>query len=96
MKIIFLSSLNTEIAGKYFENWTGQTAIKTEIGKGDFHKGNQVYFVKKQGAVQSAIRITFPIDMRTGDTNQVALTVMNNLLGGRGFGTRLMQNLRAL
>ena len=84
----------TEVTQKYFENWSGNSAIKTAIGKGAFHTGNQVYFVKKQGAVQSAIRITFPIDMRTGDTNQVALTVMNNLLGGRGFGTRLMQNLR--
>jgi predicted Zn-dependent peptidase len=84
----------TEIAKNYFENWQGQAAIKTEIGKGDFHKGNQVYFVKKQGAVQSAIRITFPLDIRTGDANQIPLTVTNNLLGGRGFGTRLMQNLR--
>jgi predicted Zn-dependent peptidase len=84
----------TDIAQNYFENWQGQPAIRTAIGKGDFHRGNQVYFVKKQGAVQSAIRITFPIDIKTGDANQIPLTVTNNLLGGRGFGTRLMQNLR--
>jgi zinc protease len=84
----------TEIAQSYFENWTGQTSLKSEIGNGAFHNGNQVYFVKKQGAVQSAIRITFPVDIRIGDANQIPLTVTNNLLGGRGFGTRLMQNLR--
>jgi predicted Zn-dependent peptidase len=84
----------TEIAQSYFENWTGQSSLKSEIGNGEFHDGNQVYFVKKQGAVQSAIRITFPVDIRTGDANQIPLTVTNNLLGGRGFGTRLMQNLR--
>lgn len=84
----------SEIAKNYFESWTGQSSLESEVGKGDFHNGNQVFFVKKQGAVQSAIRITFPIDIRTGDANQIPLTVANNLLGGRGFGTRLMQNLR--
>jgi hypothetical protein len=32
--------------------------------------------------------------MRTGDQNQLPLNVLNGILGGGGFGTRLMQNLR--
>ena len=32
--------------------------------------------------------------MKTGDKNQLPLTVLNGILGGGGFGTRLMQNLR--
>jgi hypothetical protein len=53
-----------------------------------------VVFVKKPGAVQSVVYVTFPIDMKTGDKNQLPLTVLNGILGGGGFGTRLMQNLR--
>jgi hypothetical protein len=40
------------------------------------------------------IQISFPLDIRTGDKNQLPLTVLNGILGGGGFGTRLMQNLR--
>lgn len=32
--------------------------------------------------------------MKTGDVNQLPSTVLNGILGGGGFGTRLMQNLR--
>jgi hypothetical protein len=53
-----------------------------------------VIFVKKPGAVQSVIQVSFPVKMRTGDKNQLPLTVLNNIFGGSGFGTRLMKNLR--
>jgi len=53
-----------------------------------------VIFVKKPGAVQSVIQVSFPLDIRTGDQNQLPLTVLNGVFGGGGFGTRLMQNLR--
>jgi hypothetical protein len=61
---------------------------------GSYTKGNRVVFVKKPGAVQSVVYVTFPIEMKTGDKNQLPLTVLNGILGGGGFGTRLMQNLR--
>jgi hypothetical protein len=50
--------------------------------------------VKKPGAVQSVVYVTFPIDIRAGHKDQLALNVLNGILGGGGFGTRLMQNLR--
>lgn len=79
---------------KYFANWTGGEAYKTPIGNGTFNKGNRVIFVKKPGAVQSVIQVSFPMNIRTGDKNQLPLSVLNGILGGGGFGTRLMQNLR--
>ncbi len=82
------------VVEKYFSKWNGETAYKQQIPLSNNQKGNRVIFVKKPGAVQSVINITFPINVKPGDQDQVPLTVLNNILGGSGFGTRLMQNLR--
>jgi predicted Zn-dependent peptidase len=79
---------------RYFSSWQGNPVYQTELGKGQFDKGNRVIFVKKPGAVQSVVYVTFPIDIRSGHKDQLALNVLNGILGGGGFGTRLMQNLR--
>ncbi|MDP4596758.1 MAG: insulinase family protein [Crocinitomicaceae bacterium] len=79
---------------RYFSTWQGAPAYQSELGKGQFDKGNRVIFVKKPGAVQSVVYVTFPIDMRAGHKDQLAMNVLNGILGGGGFGTRLMQNLR--
>jgi zinc protease len=79
---------------KHFGAWRGAEAYKQETNKGQFNKGNRVIFVKKPGAVQSVVYVSFPMDIRTGDQDQLALSVLNGILGGGGFGTRLMQNLR--
>lgn len=83
-----------EFVNKYFSSWKGGPVYTNPANDGNFTKGNRVIFVKKPGAVQSVVYVTFPIKMRTGDKNQLPLTVLNGILGGGGFGTRLMQNLR--
>lgn len=96
--IVIVGDINKEEAIKlvntYFSQWKGDDKFKMDYGFGTFNKGNRVIFVKKPGAVQSTIAISFPIKMKPGDNNQIPLTVLNNILGGGGFGTRLMQNLR--
>ena len=82
------------VTKKYFSSWSGKQAFKNDLGFGKKAKGNQVYFVKKPGAVQSVVYITFPIEMKSGDKNQLPINVLNGILGGGGFGTRLFQNLR--
>jgi predicted Zn-dependent peptidase len=84
----------TKLVDQYFSKWTGVEPFKMETGDGQFNKGNRVIFVNKPGAVQSVIQVSFPMKIRTGDNNQLPLTVLNGILGGGGFGTRLMQNLR--
>lgn len=83
-----------ELANKNFAAWKGKAPIENVMDKGNFLSGNRVIFVEKPGAVQSVISIALPIDMEPGDPNQIKLSVMNKILGGGGFGTRLMQNLR--
>ena len=90
-----ISRAETEaLVQTYFATWQGGPAYQAELGKGQFDKGNRVIFVKKPGAVQSVVYVTFPIDLRAGHKDQLALNVLNGILGGGGFGTRLMQNLR--
>ena len=82
------------LVDQYFLKWEGTEPFKKDAGDGNLNKGNRVVFVKKPGAVQSVIQISFPMKIRTGDEDQLPLTVLNGILGGGGFGTRLMQNLR--
>lgn len=82
------------LVARYFSTWQGGPVYQSDLGKGQFDSGNRVIFVKKPGAVQSVVYVTFPIDMRAGHKDQLALNVLNGILGGGGFGTRLMQNLR--
>lgn len=83
-----------KMAEKYFGAWKGGQAYKEDFGTGLKAKGNRVIFVNKPGAVQSVISITFPIEMKPGASDQIALNVMNSILGGGSFGARIMQNLR--
>jgi zinc protease len=96
--LVVVGDINKETVLKmveqHFLNWTGMATYKVDLPKLELPKGNRVVFVKKEGAVQSLINVTFPVQMSPGDTNQIALAVMNNILGGGGFGTRMMKNLR--
>lgn len=96
--IVIVGDINKDEAIKlvnsYLGTWKGDNKYEAQLGQGTFNKGNRVIFVKKAGAVQSTIAISFPIKMKPGDANQIPLTVLNNIFGGGGFGTRLMQNLR--
>lgn len=82
------------LAEEKFGKWQGGAPFKAEYSKGYFPEGNRVIFVEKPGAVQSVITIAQPIKMMPGNPDQIKLSVMNTILGGGGFGTRLMQNLR--
>ncbi len=79
---------------KHFGSWTGKVPSKPSFADPKKLDGNQVYFVNKTGSVQSVIHVSFPLAMRMGDPNNLKMSVLNDVFGGNGFGTRLMQNLR--
>jgi predicted Zn-dependent peptidase len=83
-----------QVVEKYFSAWKGTEPFAANAGDGKFNNGNRVIFVKKPGAVQSVVYVSFPMKIKIGDGDQLPLTVLNGILGGGGFGTRLMQNLR--
>ncbi len=82
-------------AEKYFGSWAGKrTSVPSFEQIKVLKNGNRVVFVKKPGAVQSYIQVARPLNIKTGDADQLKINVMNGILGGGGFGTRLFQNLR--
>jgi hypothetical protein len=97
--IVIVGDINRESAeklvNKHFGNWEGGTPFKKRYPSTNRNTGgNKVYFVDKPGAVQSVIYITFPVDMDLSSSDQIETKLLFNILGGGGFGNRLMQNLR--
>jgi predicted Zn-dependent peptidase len=81
-------------AKKYFGEWTGNAVpVRTYPAPAEL-KANQVAFVAMPGAVQSVIDVTYAVPLNITSSDYLAATVLNNILGGSGFQTRLMQNLR--
>jgi zinc protease len=83
-----------ELTSKMFAAWEGNDVSIKELPKMTAGLGNRVIFVKKPGAVQSVINITFPLNIKPGSKDELALKVMNGILGGGSFGSRFFQNLR--
>lgn len=96
--LVIVGDINRTQAEKYidtyFGSWTGGVPSQPQFTDPKKTDGNQVYFVNKPGAVQSVIHVTFPIAMRMGNPDMLKMSVLNDVFGGSGFGTRLMQNLR--
>jgi predicted Zn-dependent peptidase len=81
-------------ANKYFGSWKRGNVSDMKYKTPSAPASTRVVFVPVPGAVQSVIDVTYPIELRTGTSDAIAASVLNNILGGNGFQTRLMQNLR--
>jgi predicted Zn-dependent peptidase len=96
--LVIVGDINKEQASKmvdqYFGSWKGTAVYKQDYSSLFKNKGNRVVFVNKPGAVQSVINVTFPVAVKPGEKDQLALNVLNSIFGGGAFGSRLMQNLR--
>lgn len=84
----------SKLVDQYFGSWKGNAVYKQDYSSLFKNKGNRVVFVNKPGAVQSVINVTFPVAVKPGEKDQLALNVLNSIFGGGAFGSRLMQNLR--
>lgn len=96
--LVIVGDINLETAkaqaNKYFGSWTKGDVPKLKVRAPKVPAGNEVVFVPVPGAVQSVIDITYPIDLLPATSDALVASVLNNILGGSGFQTRLMQNLR--
>ena len=81
-------------AEKYFGSWKKANISPRQYALPQPPAANKVVFVPIPGAVQSVIDVTYPIDLKPGTQDAIVASVLNNILGGSGFQSRLMQNLR--
>lgn len=80
-------------AEKYFGSWQAAEAPPQEVPAAQPPEQRVVDFVNRNGAVQSVINITYPVDFQPGAPHAIQAQVMNTLLGGF-FSSRLNANLR--
>jgi predicted Zn-dependent peptidase len=81
------------MATKYFGSWKNKPFKPVKSKEVTMPQNRNVAFAHKDGAVQSVIKISYPIDLQPGTEDVIKASVMNTILGG-GFSSRLMQNLR--
>lgn len=73
--------------------WQRKQVIIPEYGALPSPETSQVYFYDVPGAKQSVLRFGYPA-LAVGDPQYYPATVMNYILGGGGFASRLTQQLR--
>lgn len=83
-----------KLVGQYLGKWKGDKLEEKTIEFPELPDQTQVALSHKSGAVQSVIRVTWPLINKPGNPDAIKLTVTNAILGGSSFGARLMQNLR--
>jgi len=81
-------------AQKYFGKWKSGEVREASYEMPSRPDQARVCVANKDGAVQSVIRITYPVENKPGNPDITAASVMNSILGGGIFSGRLMQNLR--
>jgi len=96
--LIIVGDITLEQAKKVvmekFGSWQSSEVKDVNYDMPKSPDGAQVAFVNKDGAVQSVINITYPVDLKPGAPDAIPASVMNSILGGGIFSGRLMQNLR--
>ncbi|MDR0370391.1 MAG: insulinase family protein [Prevotellaceae bacterium] len=80
-------------AEKYFGKWKKKDVKRTQYTVPVPPSSAQVAIVNKDGAPQSTINITYPIDYKPGDLDESAISILEHVFGG-GMSSRLFQNLR--
>ncbi len=81
-------------AEKYFGRWESGLVNEPKYKQPVRPEETRVCLAHKEGAVQSVIRITYPVENKPGNADIAAASIMNSILGGGIFSGRLMQNLR--
>jgi zinc protease len=81
-----------KLVTKYFGKWQKKDVPSFKYQTPVPPVQNTVDIVDRPNAVQSIINVTYPVQLKPGDKDLIAASLMNTLLGGGTF--RLFQNLR--
>jgi predicted Zn-dependent peptidase len=78
---------------KYFGNWEKGDVPLEYLPVPNPPKATQVAIAEKAGAVQSVLRLTYPVKYTLADKNYLVALLANQILGGNA-NARLFRNLR--
>jgi zinc protease len=82
-----------EMVVKYFGSWEKKDVPSKDFGHAQPVSGVRVAFVNKPGAVQSVIKVIYPVDYKIGSDDAASVSIMSGIFGG-AFSSRLNMNLR--
>lgn len=82
-----------KMAEKYFGKWEKGTVPSATYPAPPQPTEAIVQFVPREGAVQSVIGVTYPLELKPGTPDVIKARVLNEILGGSSQG-RLFLNLR--
>lgn len=83
-----------QLCEQYLSNWKSGTVPAYRYPTPKQAQGLQVVMSNKDAAPQASIQVTYPVDYKIGAPDQLALNVMNQILGGGDFQAKLLKNLR--
>lgn len=82
-----------EKATKYFGSWEKRDVPGQKYEASTDVAGVRIAFVEKPGAVQSVVKVMYPLDLPVGSEDDASIKIMNGIFGG-AFSSRLNMNLR--
>lgn len=82
-----------QLVEKYFGGWQKADVPVAKYSDPSAPAKTNVAFVPRDGAVQSVINVTYPVDLKPGTPDVIKARVTNSILGG-GSNGRLFLNLR--
>lgn len=81
-------------AAKYFGTWKKGVVPAKTYPFPALNKSPRVIIGNRDGAVQSYITVSFPLDFKPGNPDEIKASVMNSILGGGSLSSRINANLR--
>ncbi len=82
-----------QLIKEYFGNWARSEVPEMEYPQPDRPEQTRIALVDRSNAVQSIVRVTYPVNLKPGSNDAITTSVMNSILGG-SFSGRINQNLR--
>ena len=83
-----------KLVKKYFSKWEKGEVPKPTYSVPSQPEKTKVVLVDRPNAVQSLIRIAYPVQFKPGADDAIKASIMNGILGGGVFSNRLIQNIR--
>jgi zinc protease len=81
-------------AEKYFGKWEKSYVPAHQYEFPQMNKEPRVVIGNRDGAVQSVIMVSFPLDFKPGNPDAIKASIMNSILGGGSLSSRINANLR--
>ncbi len=75
-------------------SWLPIEVTKRKYAQPELPEHTRICIVDRPGAVQSELRVVYPIDLHPSNPSRISASVMNHILGGGAFSGYLMSNLR--